>query len=424
MRGTMKVGISVGALILMSGVAAYGQATPAATASTTPAASSASTSGFTLPSVDGTLHYALNASELVQYGYYGAGNATASTALSGDASYSSLSVNAPFNMLLAGGVLIAESSRAKTSPYLNLAVSQSLIAKRWVFGITDSVSYLPQSPTTGISGIQGVGDIGSYPIGGPAGGPAGGVLSYYGSRVSNGVSGSAERLLTGKTSLSASGSWSILHFLDENNGFDTSQVSAQAGLNHRLDARDSLSVNGVYSLYTYGPSLGGISFTTRGVNGVYTRVVNRSLSVEVSAGPQWVSGSDSTVIPSSLNAAGSVGLSYLRGFTNAHLGYSRGVNGGSGIQLGGLSDTISAGVGHSYGRQWLVSAMGAYSHTTGLVKGLSVPPPGAVYPVGGDFSTMYGGLQVTHGFITPFLSMPGHGCEAYFCVRNWVLRFV
>ena len=396
MRDAMKAGMTVCALLLLSSAVTYGQAKSTGSSAATPTAITSSNVGFTLPSVDGTIHYALTASEIVQYGYFGSGRATASTALSGNASYSSTSVDLPFNLLYAGGVLISESSGVNTTTYQNLAVSQGLIAKRWVLGITDSLSYLPQSPTTGLSGIQGVGDIGGYPVQGPSAGPAGGVLSYYGSRVSNGLSGSVERLLTGKTSISGSGSWSVLHFLHGNDGYNSSQVSGQAGLNHRLDARDSMSVNGIYSIYNFGANLGGVSFTTRGVNGVYSRVLSRSLTMNLSAGPQWISSSNSALIPSSLNVAANAGLSYVYKLTTASLGYSRGVNAGSGVQVGGLSDTVSGSLGHSYGREWQASASGAYSHTTGLVKGTLTPPPGAVYPLGGDFTTVYGAVQVSH----------------------------
>ena len=212
----------------------------------------------------GLLHYALNASEIVQYGYYGSGNASASAVLSGDIAYSSTSVNTPFNMLFAGGVILAESGQQNTTTYENLAVSQGLITGKWVLGLSDSVSFLPQSPTTGLSGIAGVGDIGAVPIQGPSAGPAGGILTSSGSRLSNSLSGNVERLLTGKTSISGTGTWTILHFLHGNDGFDSTQVSGQAGLNHRIDARDSVSVNGVYSVVTFGANEGNLSFTTRG----------------------------------------------------------------------------------------------------------------------------------------------------------------
>lgn len=393
----MKVGISIFALLMTPGLL-YGQATPTATGgvSSTPAASVGSHAGFRLPGSDGTIHYELGASQIVQYGYFGSGNVTGSGALSGGVGYSSMSTKAPFDMEYSGGVLFSESEGQDTSTYQDLSLSQSLIAGKWVFGLEDSVSYLPQSPTTGYSGIPGVGDIGAIPPGGTVLGYPGGVLTYSGNRIDNTASGSVERLITGRTSASAVGSYSILHFLDGNNGFDTSGVSGEAALNHRLDGRDTISANAVYSLYTFGKSEGGINFATRGVNGVFTRLLSRTLSLELSAGPQWITSSNKALIPNRLSAAASVGLGYLHGLTTAELGYSRGVNGGSGLEIGGLSDTVTGGVSHAYGREWLVAATGSYSHTEALVKGNVVPPPILALQLGGTFSTVFGGVQVTH----------------------------
>lgn len=395
----MRTAISILALLAVPGVAAYGQAAPTATSSTasTPAAIAGTSAGFHLPGADGLWHYALGASQIEQYGYYGPGNWSGTAGINGDLSYSSQSVKAPFSMIYAGGALISESSGQDTSTYQNLAISQNLTVGKWVFGISDEASYLPQSPISGFSGIPGTGDTGTAPIGTPGLGPAGGLLTYSGNRVGNSLSGSAERLLTGKTSMSVTGGWDILRFLDGNaDGFDTTNVSGEAALNHRIDARDTVAVNAVYSLFTFGQGANGVNFTTRGINGVYTRLLTRSVGLTISGGPQWLSSTNKALIPNSLNAAGSVGLSYARGLSNAELGYSRGVNSGYGVQYGGLSDTVSASAGHGFGREWSVGVNAVYMHTDSLAKSGAIPPPGLVIPLGGSFSTVFGGAQVTH----------------------------
>lgn len=388
----MKVGIAISTVLLTVSPMLHGQSSPPATTATTP--SSALNSGFVVPSMDGTIHYALGASQIVQYGYYGSGSTSGTASLNGDISYSSKSTVVPFNMIYAGGILFGESGGQGITTYQNLAASQSLITGKWVLNLSDSFSFLPQSPTTGLSGIPGVGDIGVPPIEGPSGGPAGGVLTQYGDRISNDLSGSVERLFTGRTSVSGSGSWTVLHFLNGTEGFDTSQVMGQAGLNHRIDARNTVSVNGVYSVYTFAKSENGLNFNTRGVNGVYTRRLNAAMSLSVSAGPQWLYSSDKTQIPDQLSAAANVGLTYLRGLTSASLNYTRGVNGGSGVQVGGLSDTVSGSVGHATGRDWLTTVTGSYTHTAGLGRVASVVSTTAL-PLTGNFSTVYGGVQVS-----------------------------
>jgi hypothetical protein len=389
----MKIRIAISALILTVSSIAHGQAVPTASNSMVPGSS-----GLSFYPLDGVFHYALSASEIAQLGYYGPSQTTYSTTLSGNAAYTAKSEVRPFNMLFAGGVSLSNQSQQGTTSFWNVAASQGYVTRSWIFNISDSFSFLPQSPTTGLSGIAGVGDLGAIPVQGPVAGPAGGVLSNAGNRIGNSVSGSVERQLDHATSVSGTGSWSILNFLGQstNTGaIDNTQISGTVGLNRRLDARSSVSLNAVYSTFSYSGTGSGFAepdIETRSLNVSYSRLLSRSLSVSASAGPQWVSSSNSTLVPSNLNVAASAGVTYSRGLTNAAVSYSRGVNGGSGVLPGALSDTVTASLGHSYGRNWVASINAAYTHTAGLTQlatGVPTAPTNLVY------DTVFGGAQVT-----------------------------
>ena len=406
----MKFRIAVSTLLLTVSSISYGQAVPAG--GTPMSSMTANSVGPNLPDLDGVTHYALSASETIQLGYYGPGEVTHSTVLSGDVAYTAKSRTLPFSMLFAGGGVFGNQSGQGTTGYANLALSQGLVTRSWVFNISDSVSFLPQSPTTGLSGIPGVGDIGTLPVQGPVEGPAGGILSNAGNRIANSLSGSAERQLNRNTSISGSGSWAVLHFLDDsgaNSGLDNSQVSGIVALNRRLDARSSISLNAVYSTISYsGSAISEPDIETRGINLTYQRVLSRTLSVNVSAGPQWTSSSDSTFIPSRLGVAVTAGLSYARGFTTASVGYSHGVNNGSGVLPGAESDGVFGTWGHTYGRKWVVAATGAYTHTSGLTQlatGSSIVPTNEIY------NTVFGGVQLTRGFSTHFSGYVSAGAQ-------------
>ena len=240
---------------------------------------------------------------------------------------------------------------------------------------------------------------------GPVQGPAGGVLSTAGNRIGNSLIGSAERRLGRTTSVSGSGSWSTLHFLDDDNngGLDYSSVSGQVALNQRIDARSSASLSAVYSTFNYGGNgseVGRPDIETRGINLGYQRVLSRRLSVSVSAGPQWVSSSNSTLIPSSVNVAANASVSYQRGYTSASLGFSRGVNGGSGVLPGALSDSIYGSLGHTFGRKWVASVHVGYAHTSGLTQLATVAGP--IVPVNEVYNTVFGSAQVTRAISTHF----------------------
>ncbi|HEX3969444.1 MAG TPA: hypothetical protein VHW70_15855 [Edaphobacter sp.] len=396
----MKFRLLVSAMLLTAGTLCYGQAVPAGG---TPVSSmTTNTVGPNLPDLDGIVHYALSAAEIAQLGYYGSGVTTYSTTLSGDVSYTAKSVNFPTNLILSGGVILANQQAQSTTGYVSAAISQGLVTRSWVFNISDSFSFLPQSPTTGLSGIPGVGDLGATPVQGPVAGPAGGILSTAGNRIANSLSGSAERQLARSTSISGAGSWTKLHFLDSDSSFDNTQITGTVALNRRLDARSSVSLNAVYSTFSFGAGATVNSepdIETRGINLSYQRVLSRTLSMSVSAGPQWISSSNSTLIPSSINAAASAGLSYQRGFTSASVGYAHGVNGGSGVLPGAISDSVSASLGHTFGRIWVASLNAAYSRSTGLTQ---IFDGTSIVPINEQFDTVFGGAQLTRRISTHF----------------------
>ena len=407
MKNAMKIRTTISALLLTLGPMAYGQALPAAVA--------AAPSDPFLPSLDGIVHYALTASELVQFGYYSPGTVGETTALSGNLSYQSKSTVHPFSLLFAGGLLLGnQPGQAAVSTYENLAVSQGLVTRTWIFNVSDSFSLLPESPITGPSGVPGVGDLGVVPIEGPAYGPGGGVFSLAGKQVANTVSGSAERQLDHATSISGSAGWSVLHFLNSNgsNGggsLNDSQISGIVALNRRIDARSSASLNAVYSTISYTGSSIGLypDIETRGLNVFYQRTLSRTLSASVSAGPQWVSSSNSLLIPSAINLAVSTSLSYVRRSIHGSVAYSRGVNAGSGVLAGALSDSVSGGVGRAYGRNWVASLSAAYVRTSGLTQ--FAIGPGS--PANSTFNTSSAGMQVSRRINNPLSAYASYSIQ-------------
>jgi hypothetical protein len=67
---------------------------------------------------------------------------------------------------------------------------------------------------------------------------------------------------------------------------------------------------------------------------------------------------------------------------------------------GALSDSVTASVGRSYGRNWVASINAAYTHTAGLtqlINGIpSVPINGVLSaPTNLVYDTVFGGAQVT-----------------------------
>ncbi len=381
--------VIIGAVLGFSGLA-RGQAAPAASVS-----GPGFNPGPSLPAIDGTFSYAVSVSEGIQSGYFGNSGVTYSTNLAGNAEYVSPSLVHPFSMLYSGGTQFSSYSTANVQVYQNFTISQGWVGHGWAFGLSDSVSFLPQSPTTGLSGIPGVGDLGLQPIPDPNA-PSQLVLTNYGKRVSNTVNGSIERQLNGRTSISGSANYGILRFIGDtgsssstDNGLDSTEIGGNVGLNRRLDPRSGVSVSGYYSDFSYSGNL--TSFHSTGVSLSYNRQLTKSLSMVASAGPQFVGGFEaypvektviSVAVPSSVDMAANASLNYTHRQLSMVVAYNRGINEGSGLQTGAFSDSVTAGVQRTVRRDWSTSLTASYSRTTAL----AVP---------GTTQTVYGGVQVS-----------------------------
>ena len=93
----MKTYLVAPIMFLALGSLAQAQDVPAATISTP-------SFGFSLPSVEGTLTYSLNAAESVDTGY-ASGGVDSTTSLSGSLGYLSSSPDKPFSLVYSGGYL-------------------------------------------------------------------------------------------------------------------------------------------------------------------------------------------------------------------------------------------------------------------------------------------------------------------------------
>ena len=365
--------------------AAFSQALPTAEAAPI-------STGFALPRAAGALQYAVSASENLNYGYYGNSGVDSATNLSGDLAYISSSKVYPFSVVFSGGHGWSSSYQPSYS-YLNLAMSQVLNLRRWDFVLSDSVSYLPSTPTTGLSGVPGVGDLGLNPV--QVGADTGqGVLTDFSTRVGNTASASVQRPLTGKTSIQGSGSYDVMRFLGDStgisdaNGLDSDGASGSIGLSHRIDARTSVSGNFAYSRYTYGVGLPGFSSQTASLQ--FTRQLTRKLGISASVGPQWTTVSGSPNGAPSVNLFTSLSASYAGEFTHASLSYTRSTNSGSGVAAGALSDGVAFSAGRTFARVWSCSFSSGYTQTANLSS--AALTPGAT-PF--SFHTTVVGVQVS-----------------------------
>jgi hypothetical protein len=268
----------------------------------------------------------------------------------------------PFNLKYAGGYTwsIAGASYG-TGLFQRLSLSQGFVWRKWNILVSDNVSYTPQSPITGFSGIPGIGE----PIGEPNPSPPSSqsILTANTHVVNNNAMGEFERGLTASTSLSAGGGSDILRYPD-GNGLETNSLMANAALAWRQNARNSFS--GTYRFTQYSYSGYSVTFMSNTALFSYRRNWNRRLTTSVGAGPEWIGSNDSSVVPSSTLISANAAIDYALRFGAAGLHYSRGTNGGAGYLLGAESDSVTADFSRELGRTVTLGFTGAYRRTAGL----------------------------------------------------------
>ena len=350
-----------------------------------PPLSAPPTFGFSLPSVEGTMTYSLSASESLLTGY---NNGTDySTAVSGSLGYLSSSPNKPFSLVYSGGYIYSSvEGYPSSSTFQNIAASQVWTTKNWNFVVDDAFSYLPESPTTGLSGIPGVGDIGVEPvqIGDQ---PSQSILTNYATRLGNGLNGGFTRNINKSLSINGSASWQILHFIN-NEGINSTMASGSLGPTYKIDARSSVSADVVFS-YTNDSYLGvSYPFESEGITFDYQRQLTRFFSMNVSAGPQrtFGTGAAAALIPSQITPVASASLTYARKTTTAIVTYSRATNAGSGVVYGALTNAIAGTVRQQFSRNWQGALTASYAQSTSLAE---------VAGVDEDYHSTFGGGQLS-----------------------------
>jgi len=331
------------------------------------------TSGRGLP-IRGTLHYDLRYSQSADFGSALGTSQTAS--VSGDVDYSNGKARLPFSLNYGGGYgwTLTGPSYA-TGFFQHVALSQGLIRRNWNVTLSDSISFLPQAPTTGFSGVAGTGE----PIGGSGPTTPSGqtILTVNTRALENLANGTFEHTLDSATTVDAGASSNILRYPD-GNGLDTDSWNVSAGLTRHLNKHNSLASQYSYSQNTY-PGFGE-TFNSNTLLVTYQRQWTRRLTTNAGVGPEWVNMANSAstasssggepsntlATPNSIRISGNAGVAYNMRFGSASANYSHGTNGGAGFTFGAESDIASANYSREFNRNLTVGLTGSYMRTAGL----------------------------------------------------------
>lgn len=243
-----------------------------------------------------------------------------------------------------------------TGYYQNFVVTQGFLWRKWSVAVADNISLIPQAADTGYLGIPGVGEPSPTP-------PDESVLTLKTRSVDNFLTTNLNDRFTGKTAFNASAGWGLLRFPD-GNGINVNTIVTSAGFTQRLNARNVLIGTYAFSQFSY-PDY-NLSFYSNTFFVGFTRTWNPRLSMSASGGPQWISGSNSTLVPPSRNLAFNGNMRYHLRNVSAGVSYVRGVSGGAGYLLGANTDIVGVNAAREFGRATTMGIQGTYRRIEGL----------------------------------------------------------
>ncbi len=329
------------------GSPAFAQVSPAATSSTTTA-------------VARGLQYALRYSESAQFS--GGFNTVQSSSISGDIAFTSRNTIKPFVMDYAGGYTWNLSGPDfQSGQFHRLYLDQGFDYRRWKFNLEDDVSYLPQTPITGFSGVPGTGEIIGLPNPSPSNSQT--ILTLNTHVLYNNALASVEHALNYSTTVGFSGNSNVLHY-PNNDGIDTRGTSGNAILMRRLSGRTTLL--GSYNFTQYDFQGTALTMRTQTALAGVRHMFTRNLVMDLRGGPQLIDSTITSVIPANNTYYVNAMVTYSKRESSMSGSYFHGTTGGSGFLIGGIVDSGQGNYLRRIGQNVTLGFTSGYSRTGGL----------------------------------------------------------
>jgi hypothetical protein len=264
----------------------------------------------------------------------------------------------------------------------DLQAQQTYLWRTGQISVRDSFSYLPE----GAFGYGSYGGSGGFQLGlgglgtgmGMLGSGFGGQTGVLGSgqfgslgqapRITNIAVVDAVQGLSPRSSLTAAGSYGLVHFTDSTTGFiNSQQAGAQAGYNYQLNRKDQLALSYGFQSFHFPASAGAENITTHVLQAMYGHRVSGRMDFIIGAGPQWTRVADPLGgATSRLSVAGRVTLRYQFRTTSTSLSFARYDTNGSGFFAGSQSNIAQANVSRPFGRKYSAHADVGFAHNQRL----------------------------------------------------------
>jgi len=291
-----------------------------------------------------------------------------------------------------GGGSIYKSSSGLNSTFHQFGLTQRIVWPRWSLKLNDYLGYLPESSFGFNSNLPGVGGnlVTVNPLFNQANLspgliPSQTIFTIHAPRISNTAVGEVEYKVSSRSSITATGSYGILHFSGAE-FINSNNAAFRTGYNHSLSARDSIAVAYGFSRFWFGGRTHKIDDHSVLVS--YGRRLTGRLALQLSAGPELYKVSDPVSGSGRrLTWTAQSGLTYR--FQRSYLTVSYGtyLAGGSGVLAGAQSHSVQMTVTRQLSRMWSGSLNAGFARNTALL--------GTTTQTSTAFNSWYGGSTLS-----------------------------
>jgi hypothetical protein len=297
-------------------------------------------------------------------------------------------------MNYSGGGFFSSDSTQGNGYYQQLALDQNFQWNRWLVQILDQFSYLPQlqfgfgvGTNLGVPGVSGT--LGpNIPGLGTSFIPNQSIYTAFGPRYTNAAAIQVTYALSPRGSITATGSYGILRFVDPGNVNDNMAI-ASIGYNYAFSRENNLGIVYRFSSFHYPgqPQAFGVDV----INLAFSRKVTGHMALQLFAGPQFTTFRvpiDAQTSKLGANAGGTLTYAFQNGGITA--GFLHGLTGGSGVLTGSTVNLVNIGANRKLGRVWTVNGNFGYVNNTPVVSSTASNFP--------SYNSWYAGAGVNRPF--------------------------
>jgi hypothetical protein len=322
-----------------------------------------------------------------------------------------------------GGGFFSTDSALGNGTYQRLALAQNFEWNRWAMQILEHFSYLPQSQFgfgggTNL-GVPGVGSIGpTIPGLGLGYVPNQSIYAAFGPQYSNVTALQVTYATSRRGSITASGSYGTLNFVDPGN-VDNSTTSGTVGYNYELTRQNS--IGGFYRFSGYHFAGQPQAFGSNSFNLAFSRKLTGRMALQAYGGPE-ITTFRIPVDGQSSKIGANLGVTLDYAFKDGGLAgrYFHGVTGGSGVFTGSTVDQVILTANRRLSRVWTGHLNFGYAHNKSIVSSTTASSAGYnSWFLGGGVTRPFGrNATVAIAYNADISSYTPSGCTGNSCSSN------